>query len=68
MMITLPAGTQIWIAAGITDLHRGFCRDYVCSRFVPTTFRPHAAELAASSHCSQCSHSACLSEDLLVIT
>ena len=23
-MITLPAGTQIWIAAGLTDLRRGF--------------------------------------------
>jgi transposase len=23
-MITLPAGTQVWIAAGITDLRRGF--------------------------------------------
>lgn len=23
-MIGLPAGTQIWIAAGITDLRRGF--------------------------------------------
>jgi transposase len=23
-MITLPAGTQIWIAAGVTDLRRGF--------------------------------------------
>lgn len=23
-MIALPAGTQIWIAAGITDLRRGF--------------------------------------------
>ncbi len=23
-MITVPAGTQIWIAAGITDLRRGF--------------------------------------------
>jgi transposase len=23
-MITIPAGTQIWIAAGVTDLRRGF--------------------------------------------
>ena len=23
-MISLPAGTQIWIAAGVTDLRRGF--------------------------------------------
>ena len=23
-MITLPAGTRIWIAAGVTDLRRGF--------------------------------------------
>ena len=23
-MIGLPAGTQIWIAAGVTDLRRGF--------------------------------------------
>jgi transposase len=23
-MITLPTGTQIWIAAGLTDLRRGF--------------------------------------------
>jgi transposase len=23
-MITVPAGTQIWIAAGLTDLRRGF--------------------------------------------
>jgi len=23
-MIALPAGTHIWIAAGITDLRRGF--------------------------------------------
>ncbi len=23
-MITLPAGTQVWIAAGFTDLRRGF--------------------------------------------
>ena len=23
-MITVPAGTQIWIAAGVTDLRRGF--------------------------------------------
>jgi len=23
-MITLPAGTEIWIAAGVTDLRRGF--------------------------------------------
>jgi len=23
-MITLPVGTQIWIAAGVTDLRRGF--------------------------------------------
>jgi transposase len=23
-MITLPAGTQVWIAAGVTDLRRGF--------------------------------------------
>jgi transposase len=23
-MITLAAGTQIWIAAGVTDLRRGF--------------------------------------------
>ena len=23
-MIALPAGTQIWIAAGLTDLRRGF--------------------------------------------
>ena len=23
-MIALPAGTQIWIAAGMTDLRRGF--------------------------------------------
>lgn len=23
-MITLPAGSQIWIAAGVTDLRRGF--------------------------------------------
>jgi len=23
-MIALPAGTQIWIAAGVTDLRRGF--------------------------------------------
>jgi transposase len=23
-MIALPAGTQVWIAAGVTDLRRGF--------------------------------------------
>ena len=23
-MISLPAGTQIWIAAGVTDMRRGF--------------------------------------------
>jgi transposase len=23
-MIALPTGTQIWIAAGVTDLRRGF--------------------------------------------
>jgi transposase len=23
-MITLPAGTRIWIAAGVTDMRRGF--------------------------------------------
>ena len=23
-MINLPAGTQIWIAAGVTDMRRGF--------------------------------------------
>ena len=23
-MISLPSGTQIWIAAGVTDLRRGF--------------------------------------------
>ena len=23
-MIAVPAGTQIWIAAGVTDLRRGF--------------------------------------------
>ena len=54
-MIALPARTQIWIAAGVTDLRRGFTglsalecvqrRRYVAER--RAGFIDHAAELAA---------------------
>jgi len=35
-MIGLPAGTRIWIAAGVTDLRRGFTR---LSGMVQTTLQ-----------------------------
>jgi hypothetical protein len=42
-MISLPAGTRIWIVAGVTDMRRGFH----CRRFVRG-----AARLGRTSNCT----------------
>lgn len=44
-MIGLPAGTRIWIAAGVTDLRRGFERELVGSEFTDVRLNKRAYPL-----------------------
>jgi len=54
-MIGLPAGTRIWIAAGVTDLRRGFTglsgmvQTALKERFAKTLSAPEIGRLAGTT-------------------
>ena len=45
-MIPIPAGARVWLAAGVTDMRRGFAMRAAQAQDVPTE-GPHAGHLFA---------------------